>query len=72
MRQKELRGAEAVIAQLVDAAAAEEQKAAHQRARMMHAAGGRPAVGAAEDRLCAMLLPHPRELLRHERQRFIP
>jgi hypothetical protein len=44
MRQKKLRRAEAVIAQLVDAAAAEEQKAPRQRAGMMHTARRRPSV----------------------------
>ena len=40
MRQKKLRRAKTIIAQLVDAAAAEEQKAPRQRTRVVDAAGG--------------------------------
>ena len=54
-RQEEIRGAEAVIADLIDAAAAEEQESPRQCACVVNAPGRRPAVGAAEDRTRAVI-----------------
>src|SRR5262245_39024089 len=71
-REDVLRRAEAVIADLVDAAAAEEQEAPQQAAGMMHAPRRRPAVGAAEDRAVAEVSAHARKLVRHGGERLVP
>jgi hypothetical protein len=72
VRQQELRRAPAVVADLVDAAAAREEEAADERARVVQPAGRGPAVRPAEDAPRAVLVPHARELVRDEAQRGIP
>ena len=67
-----LSSAEAVVADLVDAAAAEEQEPPHQAAGVMHASGRRPSIGAAEDRVVAERLAHARKLRGDRIQRLVP
>src|SRR6516162_2771550 len=71
-RQYVLCRAEAVVGDLVDAAATEEEKSPQQGAGMMDAPRGRPAVGAAEDRRVAELRAHALNLLGHCRECFLP
>ena len=71
-RQDVLRRAEAVVCDLVDAAAAEEQKSAQKAPRVVNPTGGGPAVGAAENCSAAEGLPHAQKLLGDDRQRLIP
>ena len=71
-RQHVHRGAEAVIGDLVDAAAAEEQEPPHQAARMVQPPGRRPTVGAAEDRGVAEFFAHARKLAGDRVERLIP
>ena len=71
-RQEVLRSAEAVVADLVDAAAAEEQEPPHQAAGMVDAAGRRPSIGAAEDRGMAERLAHARKFRGDRVQRLVP
>ncbi len=71
-RQDVLRRPEAVVGDLVHAAAAEEQEAPHQAARMVHAPRRRPAVAAAQDRRMAIRLAHPRDLARDGVERLVP
>jgi hypothetical protein len=72
VRQNELRRAPAVVADLVGAATAGEEKAPHLRARMVEASGGRPAVGAAENAAGPARGTHALELLGDEPQRLAP
>ena len=71
-RQEILSGAEAVVADLVDAAAAEEQEPPYQAAGMMDAACRRPSIGAAEDRVVAERLAHACKLRGDRIQRLVP
>jgi hypothetical protein len=72
VRQQELGRTPAVIADLVDATAAEKQEPAHQRPSLMQATSGRPAIGAAEDAAGAVLSAHPRDLVGHQFERLVP
>ena len=72
MRQQELGGAPTVVADLVDAAAAEKEKTPHQAAGMMQSPRRRPAIGAAEDRLGTEARTHAREFVGDRRQRLVP
>ena len=72
VRQQEHRGAEAVIAFLVDAAAAAEQEALELRAGVMHSTGGRPALRAAENAFGPVLRAHPLQLGIDELERRVP
>jgi hypothetical protein len=72
VRQQEHRSAEAVIALLVDAAAAAEQEALQLRAGVMHSTGRGPALRAAEDAFGPVLRAHPLQLGIDELERRVP
>ncbi len=72
MRQQKLCRAPAVVSDLVDAAAAEEQESAHQRPRMVQPSRRRPAVGAAENRGVAVCAAHPRQFAGDKIEHFVP
>ena len=72
VRQEKLRAAPAVVADLVDTAAAGEQKAADQGARMMQPPRRGPAVRAAEDSFSAAFGAHAREFAGDEIERPLP
>src|SRR5262249_36814791 len=70
--QQVLRRAEAVVASLIDAAAAKKEKSAKQASGVMNAAGGRPAIGAAHDRPVAKFFAHTRNLPGNKAQCLVP
>ena len=72
MRQKDHAGGVGIVRHLIDAAARGEEEAAELRARVMEAAGARPAVRAAEDALRAMLFAHARQFAGDESERLVP
>lgn len=69
IRQKELRRAPAVVALLIDAAAAAKVEPPHQRAGMVQPPGRRPAIRAGKQPGGAVTLAHPAILLRHQIER---
>ncbi|CVG60978.1 Uncharacterised protein [Serratia marcescens] len=72
IRQEKLRRAPAVVALLIDPAAAAEIEPSHQRARMMQAPGRRPAIRAGKQPGGAVAIAHPAILLRHQIERQFP
>src|SRR5690606_38411251 len=72
VRQQELRAAPAVVALLVYAAPALEIEAPDQRTRMVQTAGGRPAVGPAEQSLRPIFASGLPDFLRDQIQGDIP
>src|SRR3546814_7789798 len=65
-------GAVAVVLHLLGAAAEAMQEAVQQGARVMHPPRARPAVGAAEDRRVAVLVPDAAQLAGHQVERLVP
>src|SRR5664279_5161966 len=72
VRQQELGRAPAVIADLVDASATEEKKAAHQSSGMVKTACRRPAIGSPENSRVAKVATDTGELAGDKIERFIP
>src|ERR1700732_383761 len=72
MRQQKLRRAPAIVSDLIDTTAALKQKAANQRAGMMHPARRRPAVRAAENGGAAKDPAHPRQFTGNKSESLVP
>ena len=72
MRHDREGGGDGIAADLSDIAAVKAHEALQHGLGVMQLAGAGPAVGAGEDRLVAMRLAHPLQLVRHQIQRPIP